>query len=449
MTAQEDLARRVERDTVCRAVQKKIDEGKADFADTARYTDRAAELLGMVLADYVPDMPPDERETLCKALLRQRYLDTNAMLDAVQRTLDDAQGLHLAPQIADYPEERVNQAAHSLADETVPMETIQRRAKSAPATIARSFHDDYIEKNAAFRSSAGLKCYITRNAAAKCCEWCTKMAGRYRYGEEPEDVYRRHDNCSCTVTYENGRKRQDVWSKRKWEAPAPGAGAGEPVRLTKEQAATEGASESVRFTESESSKLKAEYPHTLVNTQMLIDPAYRRLFNQFEESSDIERKIYIASRSALLHRRGTKYEDLYFINTETGKVLSRTDYNVEKKVNPSKRMMKMVNSSPDRTIIAIHNHPESGTPSIDDIHVADERKYKYGIVACHNGNLFQYSVTGDFDAAYVDFLLDNLHKRIYNKVEDELGAAQRRAEIQDVLNQLRENNIEMKVVLWE
>lgn len=236
MTAQEDLARRIERDTVCRAVQKKIDEGKADFSDTARYTDRAAELLGEVLAAYVPDMPPEERETLCKGLLRQRYLDTNAMLNAVQRTLDAAQGLHLAPQIADYPEERVDQAAHSLADETVPVETIVRRAKSAPATIARSFHDDYIEKNAAFRDSAGLKCYITRNAVAKCCEWCTKMAGRYRYGEEPEDVYRRHDNCSCTVTYENGRKRQDVWSKREWEAPKPGAGAGERVVLTKEQA---------------------------------------------------------------------------------------------------------------------------------------------------------------------------------------------------------------------
>ncbi len=45
-----------------------------------------------------------------------------------------------------------------------------------------------------------------------------------------------HDNCDCTVTFENGRKRQDVWSKRKWEAPEPGAGAGEPVVLTKEQA---------------------------------------------------------------------------------------------------------------------------------------------------------------------------------------------------------------------
>ena len=64
----------------------------------------------------------------------------------------------------------------------------------------------------------------------------TAMAGRYAYGEEPDDIYRRHDNCDCTVTFENGRKRQDVWSKREWEAPEPGAGAGEPVVLTKEQA---------------------------------------------------------------------------------------------------------------------------------------------------------------------------------------------------------------------
>ena len=62
------------------------------------------------------------------------------------------------------------------------------------------------------------------------------MAGRYEYHSEPKDVYRRHDNCGCSVTYENGRKRQDVWSKREWEAPEPGAGVGERVVLTEEKA---------------------------------------------------------------------------------------------------------------------------------------------------------------------------------------------------------------------
>ena len=38
------------------------------------------------------------------------------------------------------------------------------------------------------------------------------------------------------MTYESGRQRQDVWSKRTWEAPEKDAGAGDAVVLTKEQA---------------------------------------------------------------------------------------------------------------------------------------------------------------------------------------------------------------------
>ena len=43
------------------------------------------------------------------------------------------------------------------------------------------------------------------------------------------------------MTFENGRQRQDVWSKKTWEAPEPGAGAGEPVVLTAEQTENGGA----------------------------------------------------------------------------------------------------------------------------------------------------------------------------------------------------------------
>ena len=30
---------------------------------------------------------------------------------------------------------------------------------------------------------------------------------------EPKDVYRRHDNCGCSVTYENGRQRTFAFGK--------------------------------------------------------------------------------------------------------------------------------------------------------------------------------------------------------------------------------------------
>lgn len=35
----------------------------------------------------------------------------------------------------------------------------------------------------------------------------------------PEDIFKRHDNCGCTTIYENGRQRQDVWTKKSWETP--------------------------------------------------------------------------------------------------------------------------------------------------------------------------------------------------------------------------------------
>lgn len=48
--------------------------------------------------------------------------------------------------------------------------------------------------------------------------------------------FRRHDNCVCSVSFENGRQRQDVWSKRSWEVPDVGEGAPSPSVLTDEQA---------------------------------------------------------------------------------------------------------------------------------------------------------------------------------------------------------------------
>lgn len=113
-----------------------------------------------------------------------------------------------------------------------------RRAGAPVENVAKSFHDDYMKKNAEFRSDAGLKCYINRVTDGKCCEWCNRLAGRYVYGEEPHDVFRRHDNCGCTVTYECGRQRQDVWSKKSWEVPQIGNKKYKPTVFANEQAKT-------------------------------------------------------------------------------------------------------------------------------------------------------------------------------------------------------------------
>ena len=167
--------------------------------------------------------------------MHDRWEDINEQCAAVQTAFDKHNALHLAPQKAAFPAERVMQIAHSLSDPTVSDDTIRRRARSV-SNVVVSMHDDFIEANAKFRSKAGLQCFVTRVTDGSCCPWCTRLAGRYRYPEDiPDEIFSRHDNCGCTVTYENGRKRQDVWSKRTWEVPDEEAGSQKPTVFSREQ----------------------------------------------------------------------------------------------------------------------------------------------------------------------------------------------------------------------
>ena len=217
-------------------IAEKIKRKQATLADTAEYSEIVANHIAAVLQAAVGDIrSPLGKELVCRELLRDHYAAINDVLGTVQAIVDEQREIHIRPQQAAFPAERVQKVAHALEDPTVSLETIRRRANAPVANVAKSFHDDYIKENAKFRADAGLKCWIVRTTDGKCCKWCTQVAGRYEYGTEPSDVYRRHDNCGCTTIYENGRQRQDVWSKKKWEVPAAAAGAKKPTILTPAQ----------------------------------------------------------------------------------------------------------------------------------------------------------------------------------------------------------------------
>lgn len=219
-----EFGTRLSLDPQLRQIMKKIGKGKADFSDTAQLSERASNLLGEVFGANIPDIPAEAREAICTALLKDRYDSMNETLAAVQETLDEPLGLHLTPQKAPFPSERVEQLAHSLIDPTVKPETIRRRANQPVATVAKSFHDDYIKTNARFRNRLGLKPVIKRFGVG-CCQWCAEVAGTYRFGEQPEDVFRRHDNCGCVIIYDTqvlrGARTADGGSSRAWTEVDP------------------------------------------------------------------------------------------------------------------------------------------------------------------------------------------------------------------------------------
>lgn len=95
------------------------------------------------------------------------------------------------------------------------MEQLSRVLHRALSNMSQSMTDRYIEKNAQFRYDAGLSPHIIRTSSGHCCEWCNQVAGRYSYPDVPKDVYRRHDNCDCTVEYVVGKKSIDVHTHKR------------------------------------------------------------------------------------------------------------------------------------------------------------------------------------------------------------------------------------------
>ena len=238
MTVQEEVRQRIERDALLAKLRGKIGSGKATYADTAAYSNRAGKLLGEIFSRRLPEIPLSDREALCAELLHDRYTDINTLCDAVQEALDKAQGLHLRPQHALFDTKRAHQIGGSTADTSKPEEVRQRRARAATETMTKAMHDDRIKAEAKFRSRAGLKCYINRVSVGGCCKWCQEVSGRYLYDDAPKGIFRRHDNCDCTVVYDTQRGTRQVLrgTTKKWEVVAEGAGAPEPIRLTAEQA---------------------------------------------------------------------------------------------------------------------------------------------------------------------------------------------------------------------
>jgi hypothetical protein len=209
----EELNERLNNDKRLTEIMDKISKGTATFKDSAEYSQIVADHMGDVISKNIGNIKiPMGKEKVCKELLKENIERVDTVFGKVQVSVDEKMGIHLNPVTPTYPTERVNAIAHSLEDPNADDEKVARRGKSSGNVVAAR-HDENVKANAAWREKAGFDCYLVRDAGGGCCAWCAALAGRYKYADAPDDIFRRHDNCTCTVTYECGKMRQDVWSK--------------------------------------------------------------------------------------------------------------------------------------------------------------------------------------------------------------------------------------------
>lgn len=223
---QKSFDQKVSTDETISAFLKKVEKGTATMEELSLYGRKLGDHLAESLLENITlETLPDSRlyfniaNRILDPTMHNNYDLVNSAAAAVQKSIDKANGIGLNTVKATYPEERVMAVINGLSDKTATWETIRSRMDEPVRNISQSFVDDFMMVNAAFRSKAGLKTHIVRSTFGKCCEWCEQLAGSYSYPEDvPRDVFKRHDNCRCTVVLKSEKGSQNVWSK-KWQDP--------------------------------------------------------------------------------------------------------------------------------------------------------------------------------------------------------------------------------------
>lgn len=201
----------------------KVKKGTATYAEAQEYAIEVSRLIGVAYEKHVSSATlPDGKmyyniaERLIPETLDENYKLVSQYAADVQTKLNQNAGINLKAQTADREQDRIDGLVE-LASNADQYDDIEDQLLSAFENFSQHIVDSTIQKNADFHYRSGLRPKIIRRAERKCCKWCRGLAGVHEYPAVDPDVYRRHENCRCTVLYDpaDGKhKMQNVHTKR-------------------------------------------------------------------------------------------------------------------------------------------------------------------------------------------------------------------------------------------
>lgn len=162
---------------------------------------------------------------------------------------------------------------------------------------------------------------------------------------------------------------------------------------------------------------------TLVNSTYINSGEYRNKFDKITDNKAVSRTLYAKAKEMLEHRSGTRIEDMYWIDGQTGEVVaSVTDQPetvVERVIYPES-VKKAIRDR--KNLIAMHTHPSSLPPSAADFNAARYHNYEVSLVICHNGKIFQYVTAQYLDVDLYDAYIKRYIKDGFSEYDAQLKA---------------------------
>lgn len=205
-------------DPKCQSLYKKIRSGDASYKTASQLAARIGECLGKVLKRHAPEASIYEWD-LNDLLPRSLGLDHSMVATAceqIQEKMNKDAGLGIKPKSPKFDYDRVQGMIKELEDHADNFSDIEKSFWDQLCNFSQNVVDQSIRDNMQLMARAGIKTQVIRQAEFKACEWCRDVAGTYDYAEVKDtgnDVWRRHENCRCTIDYVTDRN-SSLYSER-------------------------------------------------------------------------------------------------------------------------------------------------------------------------------------------------------------------------------------------
>ncbi len=230
------------------------------------------------------------------------------------------------------------------------------------------------------------------------CSFCAMLASRgfdYRSAKTAGEGNHYHKNCRCKVIPGFGGMEvegydPDEWHER-WQLMEE-IQADKTLTWNERQFGKLAISEGMSVEEWRAVRASLEVDKARIDSK-----GYKRAVKEAFGGNPPDTAL-ADIRRILRHRSGTPYEDLYAYDVTNGKRLaSVTTSEVEREVRASKKMKRRIKGAIDSgaEVVMLHNHPGSSIPSAADIASLKASGSSFGVIACHDGSLYRYSLVGE------------------------------------------------------
>lgn len=220
-----------------KSLAKSVRKGSSSYDIANDYAVEAGRLLSESLTEALGDVAYVSEEVARELLAPMLGYDhdvVTTITEAIQKNMNTENGLGIGVKIPQLDTNRIDGFISKLSSYQ-KFEDGKWVLQEPVINFSQAIVDQSIRDNASATSKLGLPAKIVRKAESHGfrtvrrggksysyrvpCKWCSGLSGTYDYSEVKNtgnDVFRRHENCRCQITYVNGTERRDVASKVSW-----------------------------------------------------------------------------------------------------------------------------------------------------------------------------------------------------------------------------------------